>query len=217
MMTTLYLIRHGTTDYNVNGRFQGTLQIPLNEQGLLQAGFLAGYLANAPLNAVYSSPLERAKQTADAVCLPHGLTLRIHTGLREIFGGDLEGHTGAENDLNFPDAMKNFREHPPLFAAPNGESAHEVYTRIVRTMEEIVRESPNEAIAVVSHGYAIQAYLAYVMERQFDKMQRHIVGNASVTVLHCKDGKHPEIVDLDLQDYLPADLRFCIAANFMKA
>ncbi|MEG1686708.1 MAG: histidine phosphatase family protein [Angelakisella sp.] len=217
MATTVYLVRHGTTEFNIDGRFQGTLQIPLNAQGLFQAQLLADSLATVALDGVYASPLLRALQTAEAIALPHGLTTLPCADLREVFGGDLQGNTGTENDARFPEVMENFRRHPSLFVAPRGESAQEVYTRMVRAMEELVTQNPGRTIAVVSHGFAIQAYLAYVTEHRFEEMRLQIVGNASVTILRYVAGQQPEVVALNVQEHLPPALRFGVAATFMKA
>ncbi len=111
-MTTVYFIRHGTTENNIAGRFQGRSDIPLGEKGRKQAACLGERFAHIPLDAVYTSPLRRAYQTAEGVCAHLPVQPICCDGLREIDGGALEGRTNDENIRDYPDVMRNFREHP---------------------------------------------------------------------------------------------------------
>lgn len=114
-MTTVYFIRHGTTENNIAGRFQGRSDIPLGEKGRKQAACLGERFAHIPLDAVYTSPLRRAYQTAEGVCAHLPVQPICCDGLREIDGGALEGRTNDENIRDYPDVMRNFREHPAKF------------------------------------------------------------------------------------------------------
>src|SRR5437667_11321226 len=102
-MTTLLLARHGETDWNREGRWQGWADPPLNEAGREQARALAEQLRTMPFDAVYSSDLRRAHETAEIVGRPHHVPIRVDRDLREIDIGSWSGLTRAEIDVQFPD------------------------------------------------------------------------------------------------------------------
>ncbi|MGN1030982.1 MAG: histidine phosphatase family protein, partial [Butyricicoccaceae bacterium] len=108
-MTTVYFIRHGTTDNNVKGVFQGSTNASLGARGLAQAAALGEYFASVPLSAVYSSPLLRAMQTAHGVCAHLPLDPIPVEDLREIDGGILEGRTNQVNTAEYPEIMHALR------------------------------------------------------------------------------------------------------------
>ena len=214
-MTTVYLIRHGTTDNNLNGLFQGSRDIPLGELGILQSQQLAERFKNIPLQAIYTSPLIRAQQTAQILCKNHPhMSPILGNSLRELNGGLLEGHSGEENTSRFPQQMKYLDNQPTLFSAPGGESTRQVYNRMIHAMRGIVDQCPNQQIAVVSHGFTIQTYIGYVKQVPFDQLERYIVGNTSVTCLQYDQNKISLIYMSDMQ-HLPSNLQFYVADNFL--
>ena len=105
-MTTLLLARHGETDWNRARRWQGHADRPLTDRGRAQAAALGDRLANIALDAVYSSDLRRARETAEAVALPHGLDVIELPELREVDVGSWEGLTRAEAEAKFPDGFR---------------------------------------------------------------------------------------------------------------
>jgi broad specificity phosphatase PhoE len=215
-LTHVYLIRHGTTDCNIDGRFQGLLDIPLNERGLRQVEYLGIRFKNIQLDVVFVSPLLRARQTADALCRYQTSRPIIYNDLKEIDGGDLEGHTGVENEKNYPDEMYRMRVCPACFQAPNGETTRQVYERMRNAVTEIVRENLNRKIAIVSHGFAIQTYLNLAKGIPFNKMERQIIGNTAVCKLIFDENLQPTTEYLGDDSHLPEKLRFHIAPNFMN-
>ncbi len=212
-MTTLYLIRHGTTDSNLQGKFQGCIDIPLNRRGLSQAEYLGKRFAAVPIEVVYASQLIRARKTAEAVAAPHGLPVLIDPQLAEINLGEMEGKTSAENAKIFPDAIRTLAEDPAAFAAPGGESSRQVYDRIRKAIARIVEENAGKTIAVVSHGFSIQTYLHYASGKAFEKLEKLIVGNTAVCCFQFEDPEKPKIVFLNDQSHLPQELRFDLAAE----
>lgn len=137
-MKTVYLIRHGSTDDNINGIFQGNRDVPLNKQGILQAEFLEKRFQNIDVDVVYSSPLKRASYTASKIAGAHGLQTIYLDGLIELNGGNLQGYSSAENRKRYPLEMYNLSNDPIHFCAPGGESSKEVYDRMILTMNEII-------------------------------------------------------------------------------
>ena len=139
-MTLLLLVRHGETDWNAEGRLQGHTDTPLNDHGRRQARALAGRLADDGIDAVYSSDLSRARETAEIVGERLGLHVVLDTALRERDWGTWEGLTGAE------------RERVEL----SGEAMEAHRERTLRALRAIAARHPGGRILVVTHGGSIR-------------------------------------------------------------
>ena len=139
-------MRHGETDWNRELRLQGNSDTMLNATGRAQALELARELAEVPLDAVYSSDLGRARETAEIVVAGRRLDVRLDPGLRERSFGSWEGLTRSEIAERFPDL-----EHH------DGETDDEVRTRVLAAVDRIVAAHPGEDVLVVSHGGALNA------------------------------------------------------------
>ena len=205
--TTLYLIRHGSTDYNLRGIFQGRRDVPLNSTGRLQARLLARRMENIPLARVYTSTLSRAKETADILLWGRsGTPLLPMEALREIDGGRMEGRTAAQNRELFPEAVRALDTAPAFYQAPGGESMRQMYDRTLAAMEDIWRESRGRAAAVVTHGCNIQCCLYSLTGRPFEELDQKVPGNASVTCLQ-REGDAVRLVYAGGEEHLPRELR----------
>ena len=157
MTTNVYLIRHAQSLGNLSGRFQGRIDTPLTPLGLAQAKALGRRFSGVELQAVYASPLERARQTAEAVAAHHGLPVRILPGLTEMYGGTVEGALFTELSERNPEQFRMFDEQPHLHEGFEGaESIAEVYARAAATLQGIVLSHPGQTVAVVSHGCFIR-------------------------------------------------------------
>lgn len=151
-MLELWLVRHGQTDWNIEGRFQGQADVPLNAAGRAQAQQLSQELAEQDFVAVYSSDLVRARETAEILAAPHHMPVQVDSRLREIHQGEWEGMPGAEVVKRFgldPDMTKPRSLH---FRAPGGESVCEVAERVGEALEDIHETHPRGAVLVVSHA-----------------------------------------------------------------
>ena len=207
-MTTVYFVRHGTTEFNRTERFQGAVDIPLDEFGQTQAGYLGERFRDVPLDAVYSSPLIRAQQTAQGVCRFHPeLTPVLDDGLCEIHCGALEGRFVPELRAECPEIMDTFQHRPAEFAPPGGETAFEVHTRMRAAVRRIVESNPGKTLAIVSHGFALQSYLG-VLDRPFDRLQPMLFGNAAIACVEYDDFDHFRVRFTDDQSHLPPEARF---------
>lgn len=185
-MTTLLLVRHANCDH-VGKRLVGRLpDIRLNSQGERESAALASRLASLTLAAIYSSPLERAMETARTVAGPHDLVVRSAEGLIEIDYGDWTGLTLDE--VRALPEWHAYHASRSRMAIPNGERIAEVQARAVATIERIGEEHPNDTVVAVSHGDVIRAIIARVACIPLDAIDNFEVLPASVAVIELREG-----------------------------
>ena len=194
-MTQLLLIRHGENEYTRRGRLAGwTPGVHLNEAGQKQAQALAERLSQAPLEAVYSSPLERARETAAPLARARGLKVEIRAGLGEVRYGLWTGKSLKR--LARTKLWRVVQQRPSAMEFPEGETLRSVQARVVEAVEQIARAHPKGLVAAVSHGDVIKLAVAYYLGMPLDLFQRIMIGTASVTVLQLGHG-HPTLVKLN--------------------
>lgn len=177
----LLLVRHGQTEANINQLWHGSTDTPLTELGTQQAERLAAYFHNylPEIHAIYSSPLQRARITAEHIAAAGGHDLRIDPRLMEFCAGELEGKRFTEmaGDDGFVKQMMADEHH----RAPGGETRYEVTRRFVAAVEEFHSNHPGENLVVVSHGLAIAFALSHWIDRNSTGWTQYRVGNTSVT------------------------------------
>ena len=161
-MTTILLARHGETDWNRQGRFQGHADPPLNATGRAQAAELAAELKAVGLAAVYSSPLRRALETAQAVAAEHGLDPVAVDALREVDVGSWQGLTRVEIETQFPEQFARWLDYDQGWE--DGESYEEMGRRAVAALLELAVAHEDERILAVTHGGPIRAAFAFADE-----------------------------------------------------
>ncbi len=154
-MPTLYLIRHGETDWNVEGRYQGQADPPLNAKGLAQARQLAGALQNSGIQLLYTSPLRRAAQTADILARALDIPLFREPRLMEIHQGDWQTRLRAEIEALYPDLFRRWETQPWQVAPPGGETLEQVQARVYQAVDEISARHPNARLGLVTHRIPI--------------------------------------------------------------
>ena len=159
--TTILLIRHGQTDWNQARRAQGHIDIPMNEAGRWQSQRLAQRLVGWPVDAIYSSDLRRASETAAILGRPLNLTPILDAAFRERNGGIFQGLTGEELAQRHPEAFQAFLEHGRT--PPGGESNLDLARRAVPALERLVTAHQGQMIALVTHGGTLRVLIAYVM------------------------------------------------------
>lgn len=198
-MTHLYLIRHGRTTWNDEGRMQGWADPPLDAVGFQQARALAVRLAGARFDAIYSSPLLRARATAEALAEPHGLRVRFDDRLRERNLGDWTGLTFDEVRARDP---RRFDADWRLLGPPGGEKQAELAERAAAAVASAVQAHPLGAIAVVSHGGALSAYMAHVLGIPPDREVSFSFHNTAIARLNLtlENGAGPSVRLLSLGD-----------------
>ncbi len=204
-MLTLYLIRHGETEWNKGSVYQGHTDVPLSGLGLRQAAAVARRLADEPLDAVYSSDLGRARQTAETVAAAQAQVQRNGGGngngldrpvppvicapeLREIDVGLCAGKTRTESELAFPDVFRAMRTDPAGTRMPGGESFADLYERVSRAVMGIAAARPEGKLALVSHGGSIRAVLCLALGMPLNRRSRLAVDNCSISVVTFDQG-----------------------------
>ena len=189
MPTTLVLVRHGETDWNRENRFQGHADIPLNEAGRAQARDLALELEDASFQAVYSSPLLRAYETAAILAESLELEVERADDLMEVDVGSWSGLTRVEVEARFPQGFRRWLDYGHGW--DDGETYDELGARVVSGLQQIAAAHPETTILVVTHGGPIRSALAAADGVQFGEARRssHVIGNCAVVRLALRDGK----------------------------
>jgi probable phosphoglycerate mutase len=182
-MTTILLIRHAVNDYVKTGKLAGwTPEVHLNEDGKAQAEALGKRLAQAPIQYMYSSPLERTMETAQAIQAHHPqLEIIENRAIGEVDYGDWEGM--KISDLRGRKMWEVVQEYPSRAYFPNGEAMRDVQVRAVNELERLVKKHPSEMIVIVSHADLIKMVLAHYLGMHLDNFQRIVVSPASISTL----------------------------------
>lgn len=206
-VTKVLVIRHCEAAGNTNRVFQGHTDSPISENGQKQLDLLKIRCRNLPIDVIYTSPLQRAYATAEAVNVFHQAPIRVCDGLIEINGGVWEGKKWADLPELYPDEARKWNMEPENFSPENGEPMRSVYDRMRRSVLEIVRENPGKNICVTSHGCAIRNLLCWAMGKPIEQLNTvdwcdntalsMLEFDASLTpcVVSANDGAHlsPEI------------------------
>jgi broad specificity phosphatase PhoE len=153
----IFMVRHGQTVWNVDKRFRGTVDVPLNEKGRRDAQRAATRLADAGLEAVYTSPLSRAREVADAIAGAAGLHATADLdALLNLDYGEWHGRTKDECAARDPEAWRLYRERPEQARCPGGESLAHAADRVTAALLDIARRHPDGVVAAVSHGVMVR-------------------------------------------------------------
>ncbi|MDR1915921.1 MAG: histidine phosphatase family protein [Synergistaceae bacterium] len=196
----IFFIRHGETDWNKNFRYQGSSDVELNESGMEQARRLGQRLAQTEPARVISSPLVRARRTAEVIMERNIGDAAVETldDLREISFGCWEGLTVTEVKERYADTFEKWRIAPFSVPPLGGESMDEVVKRSRRAASEIIeRGRPGDATFIVAHGAILRALIASMMNTDdVDLMWRVRMDNCSITVMDFW-GSRPSILTLN--------------------
>lgn len=177
MKTTIYLIRHGTTDWNETGRYQGSSDIPLNKKGLGEAIEVGKVLSKISFNTIYSSPLIRAKRTAEEIAKHHTLPITLVDELKERSYGSFEGLTFEEIQNN-PVFQNMEKGEWYLKGAPDGESFDDATQRVGTAINLLVKPHINQTIGIVAHGGVIKSIGFHIGHLGRKELPRIVIPNA---------------------------------------
>jgi broad specificity phosphatase PhoE len=193
-VTTFFLIRHASCDGLGHTLWGRTPSIVLNEQGKLQAQHLADRFKNTTLDAIYSSPLERALQTAEAIARTMNLEVRNSDAANEIDFGEWTAQ--PFECLSLDERWRHFNRHRSMIMIPGGESFLEVQDRIVQELETLAKQHGKANVAIVSHADVIRAAVAYFAAIPIDLIDRFEISPCSVTAI-AVDDDHATLLTLN--------------------
>jgi broad specificity phosphatase PhoE len=181
----LILVRHGESEWNRSGRYQGQLDAPLSELGVRQAEALAVRLATEELDAIYTSPLQRARRTAEEIAKFHPtVPFKEDAALLEIHHGDWQGLYATEVRERYAEQLQEWRNFPTRCQMPNGESFSNILKRSLNFRERVCREyGPDASIVVSTHDVVVKILIADALGMHMDRINRLWITNASISVV----------------------------------
>ena len=188
-MMRIFLIRHGETEWNRQNRLQGNSDTHLSPEGFHQAITLAEHAPFQHVDAIYSSDLTRAVETAKIIAERFNLTVKIMPELRETDYGDWEGRFIRDLAAESPKAFGRFFTDPERCHPPHGETFLECQARVMIGMREIIANHDNQNVIVVTHGAAIRLILGAALDMPIHKMWAIAQFNMALNVLRVDDGE----------------------------
>lgn len=181
-MNLIYFVRHGETEWNHSGRYQGFTDIPLNAVGLEQARLCAEALKNVELDRIIVSDLSRAVVTAETIAEGRNIQVQQDKRLREINFGDWESLTYNQIDQRWPGIIEEMYRHPADVQISGGESFHEVQVRAWAALEETLSAAQeDEKIMVVCHGGTIRTLLCRLLDMSLNHCWNFSLGNTAIS------------------------------------
>lgn len=185
----IFFVRHGLTDYNIERRFQGSLDIPLNADGVRQAETAAARCRELGLERIYHSTLARAAETARIIAEASGAPLIPCKGFNEVSLGAFQGLNHDEAKAQYPVEYAHYFADRVNAAPPQGESLFDVQQRALETLSLIEKDAKGcERIAVVSHGALLKSLLGGIAGIPLQNYACYDVSNGSISVVESKDG-----------------------------
>ena len=191
MARFVYLVRHGATAINTERpyRLQGVgLDEPLSSLGVLQAERARDLLRPIKLAAIFTSPLQRARQTAEIIAQPHGLSVEYVDALRECDVGAWEGKSWRQIEREDPVRYHLFQDDPARHGYPGGESFRDVEQRVVPAVAQILADYPTQNLAIVWHNTVGRVYLAHLLGLGPSRAKRIVLSNGGISVLRERHG-----------------------------
>jgi probable phosphoglycerate mutase len=185
--THVIIVRHGQTEWNIAGIRQGHLDSRLTPRGMLQAQALAQRLAREKFNAIYSSDLGRAVQTALAIADVTGHEMITDPRLRERHLGIFQGLNGDQIQAKYPEERRLLRSIGPDYVIPGGESMRQQVERNVAYLNELAQKHQGETIVVVTHGGVVSGFFRHTLAIPLDAPRRFEFVNAGLNVFFRED------------------------------
>ncbi len=179
----LFLIRHGETSWNKETRFQGQVDVTLNERGIAQAEALSKRLAGQNFAACFSSSLSRALETADIIAKPHRKPVQAVPDLQEMNFGYWEGLTAKEISQKYDRESAAWWSRPLENRVPGGETLVELAQRSVQAVKTIVQQYPEEKVLLVTHGGVIRCIVATALGIDLNQYWRLRQDNTSLSII----------------------------------
>lgn len=187
-MLRLILARHGQTDWNAQHRYQGETDVPLNKTGQQQAAALARCLTDTDIDAIYTSNLQRAANTARAIAEPHNQRVILEPRLREMSFGTWRGLTFDEIQERDADRLSTWLANPMQVAPPDGETLAQVTARVQSALDDTLHTHPQGIVLWVAHGGVLRVLISLAMGLEPQGHWRFRIRVASLAELWFYDG-----------------------------
>jgi 2,3-bisphosphoglycerate-dependent phosphoglycerate mutase len=185
--TELIIVRHGETEWNLDGRMQGHSDSRLTPLGLRQAEAVASRLANEPIDAIHASDLGRAMRTAEALAKVTGLAAAPDPHLRERDMGIFQGLSFEEIGQRYPQEYQLFASRRPDYVIPGGESMQQCHDRVIAGLQAIADRHPGQCVVVVTHGGPLSAVFRHTMQLPVNAPRHWSLFNASINRFHVQE------------------------------
>ena len=189
--TEVYLLRHGLTNYNQEDIFQGSSDIPLNEEGRREAKKVSErlYKEVKDIDKIYVSNLIRTQETIEPLCEKLDLEPEVLNDLAEIDGGEVEGLSLEIVDTDYAEYRQVVYKYPFRVHYPHGESGEDVYKRAVRAFKHVLAENQGKTVILVTHGFLLQMLIIYLRRENPYNAKPIQIGNTALSrVLVSADG-----------------------------
>ena len=188
MNTIIYLTRHGQTLWNIEKRLQGRGNSPLTEDGIERAKELRDRIKGMNIDVIYSSPIERALNTANIIKGDKNIEVITDDGLMEMCFGDYEGRRTDEVMKENPSGdIGLIMKGNTILSAPNGENLAEVRDRVSKTMDRLIEENRGKTILIVAHGITLKALMYYFKD---DEVNDEVMGQATLTKINIDENNN---------------------------
>jgi len=181
-MGRVYIVRHGETEWNAEGRIQGHTDVSLSDQGRRQAEALARRLAEVPFDIAYSSDLVRANETAQIILGERGISLRPTAQLREYHKGVFEGLTVHEYSKRYPDMYQASLINDLDFAPTGGETIRQTSARMAGFVAELRENHLEDTVLIVGHGGSLRSVIVALMGLPLEANWKFVMGNSALSI-----------------------------------
>ncbi len=200
-MPTIYLTRHGETEWNLENRLQGWQDSPLTAKGRSHAEKLGRRLQDIPFQAVYSSPSERAYQTAQLICDGWSTPIETDDRLKEIHMGEWEGQTRETIEQHDLEGYSAFWKTPHLYSSKTGENFDVLKNRLLACFKDIQLKHQEETVLIVTHGIAINVLLAHFKGNGLDQlwMSSPFIHGTSLTIIESTEQGYSIVLEGDMK------------------
>jgi alpha-ribazole phosphatase len=186
-MLKIIIVRHGQTDWNREEVFRGQVEIKLNALGIKQAEAVARVIKNIKLDAIYSSPLKRALDTAKIIASYHNIEVKINEGLNDMNFGKWQGLSLQTVKEKYKDLFKIWCDSPHLVKIPQGESLNGVQERVSNAFKQIISEYNQATIVIVSHRVVIKLLLCTILGLDSSNFWKIKQDPGSISIVEYKD------------------------------
>lgn len=204
-MTQILLVRHGQTEWNRIERFRGRIDVPLNAVGRRQAEQTGAWIAARwQVSAVYSSPLSRAVDTAQAIARHYDLVVIPNPGVIDLNLGDWQGKTPQQVQETWPEDFATWLNHPEDIRFPGGETLDELRARTREAIRVLGERHPDETIVVVAHTDVNRAILLNVLNWPTNRIWQLGQDNCAINIIYMEDGQ-AKIISMNITEHLKSN------------